>query len=953
MIYFETRESRTFLPSRMRLSQIKISGFKSFVDPTRIVFPTNITGIVGPNGCGKSNVIDAVRWVMGESSAKNLRGDSMEDVIFSGSAARKPVGQASVELIFDNTDGRVKGEYAKYNEISVKRLATRAGHSKYYLNNTHCRRRDIADIFLGTGLGPRSYSIIEQGMVSRIIDSKPEDLRVYLEEAAGISKYKERRRETEKRIRHTRENLERLVDLIEEIDKQLNRLERQSQSAEKYKLFKQEQRRLEAENLLLQKMSYDSDISEQGGILGKFETSMQEQIAGYRNLEKQIGESRQQYVEASDRHNQIQGQYYQLGSDISNQEQNIEHQKNLRQHNIQELENIRLSMADSNQVIELDREKLEKLEGELKLNEPCLEELVKALEVSEQLSAQRENDVSTWQEKWDLFNRDFHQVHEAAQIENRGIEHIERQVQQSGQRRQRLQEELLTLDTTQFDREIESFELAAGASDQEYAAMLEGVESSSADIQKLRGQIENQSAELDQKRSKVQTMRGRLSSLEALQQHLLAEASDEVQHWLKRYQIDSGKRLTELLKVKDNFEKAVEAVLGPFLSAYCVEPGKAIPDDGLPNYSIALLDRQKSRQPAAQARDWTALIELIECDIDLTALLSGIYVCRDLQELSQRRAQLEPGESLVTAEGLWAGPNWILRLGEEDQRSGMLSREQEISSLRLNLDEINNQALVLNSQTEGDRERLQQAEQQRDEDQRELGLLQQTISENRNQLTQRKGRLEQLQTRFQQLQQEIDELVEIEAKHSTELKTNSSKRNEYLDLIEKMSADKLLLLKQKSEIQDSLTESRSGLQDCREKYHQLQMQLQSCQSEISAARSNVDRLVQQNQQFSVRSEDLNKSVEAALEPMAALENSLQQLLQSRSQNEQSLAQSQETVTTIDNRQREFESEKTRHSKLPMKLAICLKRSECNARSSRFAQIQLKNNYRIPIWILKS
>ena len=217
----------------MRLSQIKIAGFKSFVDPSKILFPASITGIVGPNGCGKSNVIDAVRWVMGESSARNLRGESMEDVIFSGSSGRQPVGQASVELVFDNSDGRVKGEYAKYNEISVKRIATRVGQSKYFLNNTRCRRRDIADIFLGTGLGPRSYSIIEQGMVSRIIDAKPDELRVYLEEAAGISKYKERRRETETRIRHTRENLDRLIDLIDEIDKQLSRLDRQSKTAEK------------------------------------------------------------------------------------------------------------------------------------------------------------------------------------------------------------------------------------------------------------------------------------------------------------------------------------------------------------------------------------------------------------------------------------------------------------------------------------------------------------------------------------------------------------------------------------------------------------------------------------------------------------------------------------------------------------------------------------------------
>ena len=270
----------------MRLSQIKIAGFKSFVDPTTFVFPTNITAIVGPNGCGKSNVIDAVRWVMGESSAKNLRGDSMEDVIFSGSSTRKPIGQASVELIFDNSDGRIIGEYAKYNEISVKRLATRTGQSRYYLNNTHCRRRDIADIFLGTGLGLRSYSIIEQGMVSRIIDAKPEELRVYLEEAAGISKYKERRRETENRIRHTRENLERLTDLIDEIGKQLRRLARQSKTAAKYKLLRQEQRKIEAESLLLQKISHDKDIASQTPKLNRVETSTPQDTAHSMRLEE-------------------------------------------------------------------------------------------------------------------------------------------------------------------------------------------------------------------------------------------------------------------------------------------------------------------------------------------------------------------------------------------------------------------------------------------------------------------------------------------------------------------------------------------------------------------------------------------------------------------------------------------------------------------------------------------
>ena len=207
----------------MRLQAIKLAGFKSFVDPTTVPFPSNLCAVVGPNGCGKSNIIDAVRWVMGESSAKTLRGESMTDVIFNGSNTRKPVGQASIELMFDNTEGRLSGEFAAYSEISVKRVVTRDAQSGYFLNNQKCRRKDITDLFLGTGLGPRSYSIIEQGMISDLIEAKPEDLRSYLEEAAGISKYKERRKETERRIRHTKDNLDRLTDIRDELERQLDR----------------------------------------------------------------------------------------------------------------------------------------------------------------------------------------------------------------------------------------------------------------------------------------------------------------------------------------------------------------------------------------------------------------------------------------------------------------------------------------------------------------------------------------------------------------------------------------------------------------------------------------------------------------------------------------------------------------------------------------------------------
>ena len=893
----------------MRLSQIKISGFKSFVDATKILFPASITGIVGPNGCGKSNVIDAVRWVMGESSARHLRGGSMEDVIFSGSSGRKPVGQAVVELIFDNADGRIKGEYAKYNEISVKRLATRAGQSKYFLNNRPCRRRDIGDIFHGTGLGPRSYSIIEQGMVSRVIDARPEELRVYLEEAAGISRYKERRRETETRIRHTRENLDRLKDTIGEVERQLARLDRQAKTAEKYKALKQQQRKLEAESLLLEKLAFEGDINAQNRKLAVIETAMEERLAQLRKIEKQIEQTREQLVSASEHHNAVQGQFYRLGSEISTQEQAIENQRNIRQHNSEELQNIQQSVKDLQRMIDVDGQKITRLESDIELTQPQLESFTADLQMQEQAAVKAETDMACWQEKWDQFRSEFHKLHESAQIENRGIEHIEKQLRQTDQRRDKLQAELKNLDISAFDKEIIALEQQAAAKSQEHAAAVEQMETKSSEIPALRESIEQQSTQLDEKRNQVQNLRGRLSSLEALQQHVLAEDNDDVRRWLAQHQIDSGKRLTEVVKVRNNAEKAVEVVLGPFLSAYCIEPGRAIPDLPPPHHSLAVVDRQSSRVKQSSGKDWPRLIDAIQCEIDLSALLSGIYLCLDAQELALRKPMLEAGESLVTADGLWAGINWALQLGDEDPRSGMLAREQEIAGIRKQLDTITQNALALKSRTDGDRQRLQYYEQQRDGEQRALNQMLQQASELRNQLTQRKARMDQVHGRYQQLQKELSELDELQLKYSNELQANSAKRNELLIHIEQMAAQEADLLTQKDNAQQNLGSSRNRLKQSREQLHQQQLQLQALQTEQRAALANVERMREQSSQFERRSKALGAAIEDAVAPIKAMETSLQALLQSRSENEQALSQSQENVTTLDNQQRSLEGQR--------------------------------------------
>src|ERR687898_899312 len=438
----------------MRLTKIKLAGFKSFVDPTYVSFPSNLSGVVGPNGCGKSNVIDAVRWVMGELSAKHLRGESMADVIFNGSAARKPVGTASVELIFDNADGKISGPYANYNEVALKRLVSRDGSSNYFLNGARCRRKDITQLFLGTGLGSRSYAIIEQGMISRVIEARPEELRGFIEEAAGISKYKERRRETENRISHTKENLERLNDVREEVDKQLNRLQRQAATARRYQTLKQDERKLTAELLALRLRVIEQDSQSKEGILRERDTAMQALIAELRSVEASIESAREDFTEKSEALNGVQGRYYQIGAEISRSEQSIQHGRELRQRQRQDLEQAEQGAADSNLHLARDQSQIDELRTELEQLEPGLTAARERERASAAALAQAEESMQDWQERWEEFNRDSRAASEKTQVERARIEQLEHQLMRLAAQRERLQGELSQLTTAEVDARL-------------------------------------------------------------------------------------------------------------------------------------------------------------------------------------------------------------------------------------------------------------------------------------------------------------------------------------------------------------------------------------------------------------------------------------------------------------------------------------------------------------------
>ena len=307
----------------MQLKHIKLSGFKSFVDPTKISFPTNMVGVVGPNGCGKSNVIDAVRWVLGELSAKNLRGESMVDVIFNGSENRKASGQCSIELLFDNSSAKIGGEYASFNEVSIKRVMTRDAQSDYFINNTKCRRKDVQDIFLGTGLGPSSYAIIEQGMVTKLVSAKPDELRTHIEEAAGVSRYRERRRETESRIKRTRENLSRVKDIRDEIGRLINRLENQAKAAEKYSELKKDKAKLELDKAVLFSIEAKSSRDDLQKKLDSLKRDLQIKNAESETIQSQIDQFRTENESVLSEYEEAQKNFYAVGAEIAKREANL------------------------------------------------------------------------------------------------------------------------------------------------------------------------------------------------------------------------------------------------------------------------------------------------------------------------------------------------------------------------------------------------------------------------------------------------------------------------------------------------------------------------------------------------------------------------------------------------------------------------------------------------------
>jgi len=897
----------------MRLDKIKIAGFKSFVDPTTVHITSNLTGVVGPNGCGKSNIIDAVRWVMGESSAKHLRGESMADVIFNGSTSRKPVGQATIELIFDNSDGTLGGQYAKFSEISIKRQVSRDGLSHYHLNGARCRRRDVTDIFLGTGLGPRSYSIIEQGMISRLIESKPDELRVFFEEAAGISKYKERRRETENRIKRTRENLDRLNDLREEIDKQLQHLNRQAKTAEKYKIFKDEERLRKAELLALRLRQLDQEAVVQQKAISERETALEAAKASQQSIETEMEKERDQHIEATDSFNLVQKKFYGLGSDIARDEQAIQHARELRNKQTSDLENIENSCQEVQQHIEADERQIAELTQGLEALLPQLEKAKIDSDKARSELANADEVMHQWQKDWDEFNQKASVPSETAQVQRTRIEHVEKQIVQAQIRQEKTQTQLKEVNVNQFEEQIKTLAESEIEKSATVSKAQQSLENIKEQINQLREQNQQKAQQLNDVRGRLQTSHGRLSSLETLQQAALGQSDNKVMQWLEKHNLKDAPRLVQKMEVESGWETAVETVMGLNLEAVGIDDFDSVSDllENIENGSVAFFDTKSSRSGSATNISATPLSNYVKSPWALDSLMSGTYAVTNLSEALSLRSELADHESIITKDGVWVGRSWLRLIKAHDAKSGVIAREQEIKALKTENTDLESNLQSLQTDLDSERNRQREFEESRELQQQEVNQLHRQHSEISSQLSSMKSRLEQVKTRFQSLTHEYEEIEKQLAQDGVTLKEARSLLTLSLESIDEFTRERETLSMKRDTLKQQLDAARNESRKFQDEVHGFDLKNQTMTNQLRSTEQNLTRMHAQIEGLESKKVELSEALQSGLAPIEEKEKSLASMLSERVKVEAELMGARKLLENIDASMRQHDQD--RHS----------------------------------------
>jgi chromosome segregation protein len=893
----------------MRLTKIKLAGFKSFVDPTQVSFPSNLTGVVGPNGCGKSNVIDAVRWVMGELSAKHLRGENMADVVFNGSSARKPVGTASVELVFDNSDGKIGGVYASYNEISLKRQVSRDGSSGYFINSARCRRKDITNLFLGTGLGSRSYAIIEQGMISRVIEAKSDDMRAFIEEAAGISRYKERRKETESRIHETRENLERLQDVRDEIEKQIRHLQRQAATARRYQAFKETERRLTAELLALRLRDLDGGAEVHDSAMRERDLAMQAALADQRAAEAAIEKQRAFHNDQSERVAAVQGRYYEVGADISRMEQTIQHSRELRDRQRADLAQARSTLADLSAHIERDERQLETVREEIARLEPEVEGVQHAETAAAEALEAAEQALQDWQQRWEQFNRSLGSADQTTQVERARIEQLENQL-----RRLTAQADRLALERDALAAQ-ESNEQLAALSEQELVARAASEELSKSlsaaleQVQTLRTEQFAAEKRLETARGEREKARAELTSLEAVQKAALTDNAGGAAEWLSGTGLTHQPRVAQTLDVESGWERAVETALGDYLEAVCVDDLDGLAES-LTSFSkgrIALVHANGGAAESAESSAGTEhggssamhLAAKVKGPAAVTSQLHAVLTAESLADALQMRASLATGPSVITRGGEWVGRHWLRVSRGADQHAGVIEREHRLKTLRATVTVVEERVHEVEASLAAVRESLARAESDRDHAQSGIQAAHRKHAELRSQLEATRARAQESTLRRERLEEEAADVAQERGVNQDALARAGAELDRGLLLLGELDSRRHELENEREDRRDAVTNARSRAQAAQMGARDLLIKIESRRSTQSSVSVSLSRMVEQSEQVVRRRDELEQELAGGDEPILQLEARLHDALERRLEVESDLSVARRSLEDAD------------------------------------------------------
>jgi chromosome segregation protein len=799
----------------VRLTQIKLAGFKSFVDPTVIPTPGQLVGVVGPNGCGKSNIIDAVRWVLGETRATELRGESMQDVIFSGSGDRKPAGRASVEMVFDNSAGRGAGQWSAFAEISVRRTLTRDGTSSYFVNNQQVRRRDVHDIFLGTGLGARGYAIIGQGMISRLIEARPEELRVYLEEAAGVSRYKERRRETENRLQDTRENLIRVEDILRELGAQVDKLEQQAVVASQYRQLQEEGQLKQHALWFLREQAAHEDKARLAQRAEQAEQALEQATAKLRQAEADLESRRQTHYAASDSVHQAQGKLYEANAKVSSLEAEIRHIVDARQRIesrqsqlTNQTEEWQAQIAHCTTEIAREREALETQAAQLEEAQLAAQTAQAELPAVEQ----RVRDAAAQREQMRSALAKVEQ--ELALVAQRRGD-AQRQLQVLGQRRERLQQERHEAAVPDEDAlvRLQGDKLAADQHLEESHASLAELEAALPEADSARGQAREQ---VQQEVGKLSSLEARLSALVDLQADV--QKSGTLEPWLAGHELSQLPRLWQKLHIQTGWEAALEAVLNERMVGVEVSNlswTQSFANDA-PPARLAFYQMPVPAVAGTAASGLKPLLSLVQTsDPALRTLLEQwlghVYVAQSVSDAVANRDQLPAGGAWVVREGHLVDASSVRFYAPDSEQAGMLARQQEIENLQ---HEIKAQQMIA-EQVRTAATRAEVAWQQ----------ASQAVVPARQRVAELTQRAHDLQLSVSRLQQETEQRQQRSARLDEDLGDVTSQ-------VEALSAELDAAEQRFGELDEQLAEQQST-------YAELEMQGEAIASEAESVRQRV------------------------------------------------------------------------------------------------------------------